>query len=431
MIAATVATVAGRRAFVAVALGGGPGVRHLLAEEYPAWHAAQAANASVPVLVYTYPTFGDQRGRAQSTGLGDVFKAITLAYQVAAATRRLFFIDWDDAEWALTDVLVPAGRVDWRWAAVAGVHGRREALHVDGSSYPGGPRRLVNGSGIPLPGGRVFDLAADDPDTALRAPSGGGPAPVLRWRVNGNPQVHVMATNPHLVGLAAARAAHARRPAASTWYPTQVVDVSRLLFTPSPALAAAVAAEQAALGIGGGGGGGSRYVGVHGRFGGPQMRERLVGPRGWDVPLAVAAAGLADCVAGKAAATMAHAGWERTVPCRRRFGRLWDEAAAAAVTGVYVASDTPAFGAAFRSEATRRGWAVAASRQQPAHIGNIGRDPPGTGVRRRALWAAVLDMALLGGGDALIGVASGFSATAYGLTNTSSLVWLSAPQPPQ
>ncbi|KAK1862033.1 hypothetical protein I4F81_004609 [Pyropia yezoensis] len=404
-----------------------PAVRHLLEEEYPAWHAAQAANASVPVLVYTYQTFGNERGPPQGMGLGDVFKSITLAYQMAVATRRLFFIDWDDEEWALTDVLVPAGRVDWRWAAVAGVHGRREAVAVDGLVSPDGPRRLVNGSAIPLPGGGAFDVRADDPDAVWRAASGGGPAPVLRWRVNGNPLLGSMADNPHLGGLAAARAARAGSHFKSTWYEAQVVDVSRLLFAPSPALSAAAAAERAALGMAPA----ARYVGVHGRFGGPLMRERLAGWRAWDVPLPVAAAGLADCVAGKAAATMAHAGWVRTVPCRLHYGRAWDGAAAATVTGVYVASDTPAFAAAFRAEATRRGWAVAVSRQRAAHIGKMARDPGGTGARRRALFAALLDIALLGGGDALIGVASGFSATAYGLTNTSSLVWLSAPQPPQ
>lgn len=64
-------------------------MRQVLLEEYPAWHAAHATNASVPVLVFRYEVRGVPRSERNRGGLGDVFKFMAPSKAVVARGRAV------------------------------------------------------------------------------------------------------------------------------------------------------------------------------------------------------------------------------------------------------------------------------------------------------------------------------------------------------
>jgi len=80
-----------------------------------------------------------------------------------------------------------------------------------------------------------------------------------------------------------------------------------------------------------------------------------------------------------------------------------------------------------------RGWTVAASRQRPVHVGleakrrgRAGGAAAASAARVAALRGALLDAYVLGGGAAVVGVASGFNAAAYFLGGADALVWVAS-----
>lgn len=400
--------------------------RQVLLDEYPAWHATHVANASVPVLVFRYKVRGVPRADRNRGGLGDVFKFMALAYEVAVASRRLFFIHWEE-ELGLEELLVPRGAVDWRWERVAGVHGRRPNVTVDKIIGRAQNLPATVGTASSLQGGPAFRLKEDDPDDMWRVPSTGAPADVVWWDIRLGVAMNLLMENPHLLGLDAVRAA--ADAACGRWprryYDTELSDVLRLLFRPSPRMRDALRVEMTALGLPPG----TCYVGVHGRVG-AGVGENLIGKRAWRAPLPSVAAGLLDCVAGAVTATVEMPRQQHgRVPCRPKFATTWSRRAAANVTTLFVAADTPSFAADVAAAARRRGgWEAVVSRQRPVHTGGLLDEragvPPAvsTAALRTATWSSMLDIFILGGGQALVGIRSGFNALAFSVGGSRSFV---------
>lgn len=399
--------------------------RQVLHNEYPAWHAAQATNASVSVLVFQYKLRGVPRAERNRGGLGDVFKFMALAYEVAVASGRLFFIHWE-GDLGLEEMLVPQGAVDWRWKRVAGIHGHRPSVTVDKIIDRAKGVTATVGTAASLRGGKAFRLRYDAPNKTWRLPSSGAPADVVWWDIRLGVAMNLLMDNPHLPGLdgvrAAADAACGRWPKRN--YDAELPDVLRVLFRPSPRMRDALRAEMMAIGLPPG----TCYVGVHGRVG-VGVGENLINKRAWKPPLSSVASGLLDCVAGAANATMdMPRGQHATTPCRPKFSTSWSAAAAASVTTLFVAADTPSFSQDVAVAARRRGWKVVVSRQLPVHTGSLmdGTSPASTEDLQAAMWSSMLDIFILGGGQALIGIRSGFNALAFSVGGSRSFVDMEA-----
>lgn len=258
-----------------------PRLHEALLQDYPRWHAEQRRchlrhpptrtnnSPCAPLLVWTCPP-------TQCAGSGDRMRGILTTYMLAAATRRVFLLDWVVPA-ALTAALHPAS-VDWTLLPDMKHLHRRGRLHVELDiphlpwfhCFPANGRRGCMTKHSPtvkeLPtdivssswhynqiGDRSLNLYRDDVRSAIQH------EPMVGVELRVIPHVSYFMSNkymrPVLVGN---EDGHAVRNATDDQ--ALFRELSHALFRPSPALERVMEERRARLG--------TTYDAVHARLGG-------------------------------------------------------------------------------------------------------------------------------------------------------------------